>query len=103
MVTETIGVRELQQHASRVVRDVEQGRAEYRITVQGRDTGVVVTSAPTPRFGYGVTAAEAIAKGMWSRPIPEHIKQKMLSDIEAGREAEGYIGDGWAANDQSAA
>lgn len=94
MVTETIGIRELQQHASKLVRDVEQGRAEYRITVQGRDTGVMVTSAPSLSRSPGVLASDVMNSPWWQYKIPEDIRQKMLDDVEAGRDASGYVGDG---------
>jgi len=91
-----VGVRELQQHASRLVHDVEQGRAEYRVTVQGRDTGVALTQVGEIDVARVVTAADLIASPLWRHPIPEDIRQKMLDAIETGREAMGYVGDGQA-------
>jgi len=90
MTTETVGIRELQQHSSRLVREVEQGGVEYRISVQGRDTGVMLTKAPV--IVKGVTIAEAKRRGMWQHGLPEARKKALLDFIEAGREEMGYIG-----------
>jgi len=88
----TVGIRELQQHASQLVRDVENG-IEYHITVQGRDTDVMLTktSAMSPRTG--VSAAEAMNSAWWKRELPEATRQRLLAGIEAGREASGYVGE----------
>jgi len=98
MVTTSIGIRELQQNASKYVREVEEGRAEYRVTVQGRDTGVSLAKASAAPDGprYGVPLKDAIERGMWSRPISDDARQKMLAFIEEGRNAVGYINDGQA-------
>jgi len=87
-----VGIRELQQHASKIVQDVEQGHAEYRVTVQGRDTGVTLTKAPAARR-TGITVAELKKTDFWTRKWPEGVRKQLLDDIEAGREAVGYIGE----------
>jgi len=92
MTTETVGIRELQQHSSRLVREVEQGDVEYRISVQGRDTGVVLTKTTKP-LAKGVTAAEMMQSRWWSRELPESTRQALLEMVEKGRDAMGFIGE----------
>jgi len=46
MTMKIVSVSELQKHASRLVREVEQGGVEYHISVRGRLTGVVLRKAP---------------------------------------------------------
>jgi len=94
MSTTTIGIRELQQNASKLVRDVQEGRAEYSLTVQGRETGVVLAKAPQPKRQYGVPLTQALQSGLWRREIPADVKERMLASIEAGRDAMGVISDG---------
>jgi len=98
MVTATVGIRELQQHASKLVSDVGQGRAEYHLTVQGRDTGVRLVRAAETRPQRVVTAADLADSPLWRRSMPEDVRKRMLDDIESGREAMGYVGDGHASS-----
>ena len=91
MSVTTVGVRELQQHSSRLVRDVEQNDTEYRISVQGRDTGVVLTKN-SGRPVSGVLLSEVVARGLWRRNVPDEVRRQMLAEIEAGRDAVGFVG-----------
>jgi len=88
-----IGIRELQQHASRLVQDVEQGRAAYRVTVQGRETGVMLTKASGARVAATVTAAQVIASEWWQRELPDQVRLRMLAAVEEGRDAMGLVGE----------
>jgi len=92
MVT-NIGIRELQQHASRLVREVEQGQAEYRVTVQGRDTGVTLARSDSQPRTSGATMAQVLASDLWQYGMPDEARRSLLARIEAGREAMGYIGE----------
>jgi len=87
-----IGIRELQQHASKLVREVQTGKADYRITVQGRDTGVALTPAPTTP-GKPVASADPDHGGTWDSHVSPEAKQRLLDFIEKGREDMGYIGE----------
>jgi len=96
MVTASIGIRELQQNASKYVREVEEGRAVYRVTVQGRDTGVSLAKDTSGSESRGIRASDLAQSVWWRRQIPEDVKQKMLAFVEEGRDASGYVGDGHA-------
>ena len=98
MVTASVGIRELQQHASKLVLDVEQGRAEYHLTVQGRDTGVRLVRAAETRPERVVTAVALTSSPLWRRLMPEDARKQLLDAVEAGREAMGYVGDGQASS-----
>lgn len=89
MVT-AIGLRDLQQHASKYVRAVEQGEAEYRVTVHGRDTGVVLTKAAPHETSLGVPL-ENIGLAPWQTPMSDETKKALLAMIEAGRDAPGIV------------
>ncbi|MCL2781763.1 MAG: type II toxin-antitoxin system Phd/YefM family antitoxin [Actinomycetia bacterium] len=87
-----IGVRELQQHASRLIREVEQGRAEYRITVQGRDTGVILAASAGPDPAGSVPLVEAQRGRLWRDRLPQDTRRALLAQIEAQRDAMGLVG-----------
>jgi len=89
----TVGVRELQQHSSRLVRDVEQGVAEYHVSIQGRDTGVMLTKVQPTATHRGVPASQALSGPLWNREISEDARQQLLAWIEAGRDAMGSVGE----------
>jgi len=91
MTITTIGIRELQQHSSRLVRDVEQNDTAYRISLQGRDTGVILAKSATVR-PPGATVAELRRRGLWNNDLPQSAKDRLLEFIEAGRDAVGRIG-----------
>ncbi len=85
----SIGVRELQQYTSRVIRDVEAGD-EYEITVQGRPTGVVLTRILPPH--RGATIDEVRRSSLYSRP-DDDTRRALLEMVERRRDAAGYVGD----------
>lgn len=91
MVT-TIGIRELQQRASMLVRNVEQGEVDYRITVQGRDTGVRLTKEK-PVTVRCQTLANALTNQWWGQTISDEARQRLLDEIEAGRDAMGLVSE----------
>jgi len=91
MTVSTVGIRELQQHSSSLVRDVEQGNVEYRITVQGRDTGVMLTKAAATR-PRGVSLADVRRSGLWDSNLAQPAKDRLLEFIEAGRDEVGFVG-----------
>ena len=88
---DTVGIRELQQHASKVIRDVERTGREYEVTSQGRPTGVHISrreTAPAPR---GATLAQ-LKESLSTRPtISAGQRQALLDFVEAGRDAVGSI------------
>jgi len=88
-----IGIRELQQHASRLVHDVEQGRAAYRVTVQGRDTGVMLAKASDARLAATATASQVMASEWWQRALPDQVRPRLLAAVEEGRDAMGLVGE----------
>ena len=89
MVT-AIGLRDLQQNASKYVRAVELGTDEYQVTVHGRDTGVRLTRANTPEPLLGVPLNQ-IGLAPWQTPMPMETKQQLMAMVEAGRNASGFI------------
>lgn len=86
----SIGVRELQQHASRIIREVEAGEGDYVVTVQGRATSVVIAK------GAGDIAEGATAQQVLATPFAldrdDEVTRALLEMLEAGRDASGTIG-----------
>lgn len=87
---QTIGVRDLQQQASRVIRDVESGAQEYLVTVQGRATDVVIVRRE-PRHAGG-TVEQALASALADRQH-DQVTAELISGLEAGRDGAGVLGD----------
>lgn len=85
-------MRELQQHASRLVRAVEQGQAEYRVTVQGRDTGVTLARSGRRAPIGRVTLSQAVASGLWQGGSTSEARHDLLAQVESGRDAMGLVG-----------
>lgn len=85
-VTHTVGLRELRQRASDIVRDVEDGR-EVEVTVNGRVAARLVP-AHARRFRDPEALARAFATG--TRPDPE----AWARDIAAA--ADDRLRDPWA-------
>src|SRR5687767_4042729 len=80
-----IGVRELKEHTSAILREVRDHRTEFLVTYRGREIARLIPAAPAPasstevetfldemdriaaeigkRWPSGVTAAEAVSEG----------------------------------------
>ncbi|MGV9673073.1 hypothetical protein ACWDPV_21170 [Gordonia sp. NPDC003504] len=87
----TIGIAELSHRGSELVRMVEQDGAEFDLTRQGRDTGVVLTrksrlrSTPTAK----VVDLAAVLSG---NGLDEKQIQARLDEIDLGRDESGAVG-----------
>ncbi|MCL2803772.1 MAG: type II toxin-antitoxin system prevent-host-death family antitoxin [Micrococcales bacterium] len=92
-MTTSIGIRELQQHASRLVRAVEQGQAEYRVTVQGRDTGVTLSRSTGQAAASPVILAPGLASELWQGSLADDARRLLLANLEAGRDTMGLVGE----------
>ncbi|MDR0283785.1 MAG: type II toxin-antitoxin system Phd/YefM family antitoxin [Propionibacteriaceae bacterium] len=84
-----IGVRELQRELSRVVREVEDDGATYRITLQGRPTTVVLGRTPTHR-GASLTAVRGSAL---YEPKPPGVAATQLAELVRSRDRAGRVGE----------
>jgi len=91
MVT-AIGLRDLQQNASRYVRAVQDGDDEFQVTVHGRDTGVILTRASSSKSGIGVPLGR-VGLVPWQTPMSDETKQELLAIVEAGRDSSGFIAE----------
>lgn len=80
----------MQQHASRIIREVEAGESEYRVTVQGRATSVVIAKATSDLTG-GATAEQVLAAS-FALDRDDETTRALLEMLEAGRDASGTIG-----------
>jgi prevent-host-death family protein len=93
VAVEIIGVRELQAHTSRIVKNVQEDAKEYRVSVQGRDTGVVISLGAQRRPARrGASAAEMLASPLYTDTKPEGIAREQIAIVAAGRDASGRIG-----------
>jgi prevent-host-death family protein len=89
---ETIGARQLQAHASRIVKNVQQDAEEHRVSVRGRDTGVVISlDARRKPARRGASAAEMLASPLYTDTKPEEVARGQIAIVEAGRDASGGI------------
>jgi prevent-host-death family protein len=86
-----IGIRELQQNASRFVREAENG-TEFEITSQGRPTGVTLAKVKQPRR-RGATLEELLASQNRRPQLSDEAAARLLRFVDEGREAAGYVGD----------
>jgi len=94
-VSETVGLRELRHNTAAIISAAEAGQ-EFRVTVRGKDTGVVIAiQPPTPpaERRRGATLAQIRQTGLHTRTTSAHYQQTMLDMIERGRDEAGRVGD----------
>ena len=94
-VSETVGIRELRHNIADIISAAEAGQA-FRVTVRGKDTGVVIArqpSTPPAERRRGITLAQIREAGLHTRPTPSRYQQTMLEMIERGRDVAGRVGD----------
>jgi prevent-host-death family protein len=98
MQDESIGIRELRQHASRIIEAAELGTT-YRVTNHGKDTGVLIGKGDASRRGAeperrrGATPDQIVSTGVYDSPKPESYEQEMLRIVERGRNESGRVGE----------
>ena len=92
---ETVGIRELRHNAADIISAAGAGHA-FRVTVRGKDTGVVIAKQPpTPpaERRRGITLEQIRQAGLHTRPTSEHFQEAMLDMVERSRDAAGRVGD----------
>ncbi len=90
MTTTVIGVRELQRDTSRLVREVEEHGTAFRVTLQGRQTPVMLKREEVER--EGVSVAALLASGLYQRK-PAEVAAAQLAEVESSRDRAGRIGE----------
>lgn len=94
-MSETVGIRELRHNTADIISAAEAGQA-FRVTVRGKDTGVVIArhpSTPPEERRRGITLAQIKQAGLHSRETSDRFHDAMLEIVERGRDAAGRIGD----------
>lgn len=94
-MSETVGIRELRHNTAGIINAAEAGQA-FRVTVRGKDTGVVIAKQPpTPpaERRRGITLDQIRQAGLYTRPTSAHYRQAMLEMVERGRDGAGRVGD----------
>jgi prevent-host-death family protein len=91
----TIGIRELRQHASRII-EAAEGGTTYRVTNHGKDTGVLIGKQQHAQHDAaeertGASPDQIIASGVYDSPKPETYEEEMLRLVERGRDRSGRI------------
>ena len=95
-VSETVGIRELRHNTADIISAAESGQA-FRVTIRGKDTGVVIARQPTTppaERRRGVTLTQIRQTGLHTRPTSDRYRQTMLDMLEHGRDAAGHVGGG---------
>ena len=97
---ESIGIRELRQHASRIIKSAEDG-AEYRVTNHGQDTGVTISRRHVPAANVssrqasgGASPDRVQVSGVYDQQRPVDYENLMLALVERGRDASGTVDTG---------
>lgn len=94
-MTEPVGIRELRHHTADIISAAEAGQA-FRVTIRGKDTGVVITRQIPERPAQrrrGISLTQIRQAGLYTRPTSTHYRQTMLDMVERGRDTAGRIGD----------
>lgn len=94
-MSETVGIRELRHHTADIISAAEAGRA-FRVTIRGKDTGVVIAKQPTTlptQRRRGITLAQIKQAGLHAGPASDRFEEAMLEMVERGRDAAGRVGD----------
>jgi prevent-host-death family protein len=78
-----IGVRELRQQASEVIRRVREERAEYVITYQGRPVAILLPLDASQAEKEMVQAGKRAVLGHWERYelLAEELRRAWLADL----------------------
>jgi|SRR5882672_3527439 prevent-host-death family protein len=98
MQDESIGIRELRQHASRII-EAAEGGTTYRVTNHGKDTGVRIGTGDAsrrsaePERRRGATPDQIVSSGVYDSRKPESYEQEMLRIVERGRNESGRVGE----------
>ncbi|WP_428340151.1 type II toxin-antitoxin system Phd/YefM family antitoxin [Mycobacterium sp.] len=94
-MADTVGIRELRQNASEIIKAAEAGQA-FHVTVRGEDTGVVIAkraSMPPAQRRRGVTLNHIEQAGTYAQTAPDGYEEAMLEMVERGRDESGRVGD----------
>lgn len=94
-MSETVGIRELRHNTADIINAAEAGRS-FRVTVRGKDTGVVIAKQPpTPQAERrrGITLGQIQQAGLHTRSTSDRFQETMLEMVERGRDAAGRVGD----------
>jgi len=94
-VTDTVGIRELRHNTADIISAAEAGHV-FRVTVRGKDTGVVIAKQPPTspvERRRGITLDQVRQAGLDTRPTSARHQQAMLDMVERGRDAAGRLGD----------
>lgn len=94
-MSETVGIRELRHDAADIISAAEAGQA-FRVTVRGKDTGVVIARHPLASPAErrrGITLAQIQQAGLHTRETSDRFQDTMLDIVERGRDAAGRVGD----------
>jgi prevent-host-death family protein len=84
-----IGVRELREQASEVIRRVRQDRAEYVITYQGRPVAIILPLDAGRAEKEMVQASKKAVLGSWERY--ERLAEELRRDWPADLSTQGVI------------
>lgn len=93
-MSETVGIRELRHNAADIISAAEAGQA-FRVTVRGKDTGVIIAKQPLPppvEVRRGITLDQIRQAGLHARPRSDRFEEVMLEMVEQGRDAAGRVG-----------
>jgi prevent-host-death family protein len=94
-VSETVGIRELRHNTADIITAAEAGES-FRVTVRGKDTGVVIAKQPPTTQAErrrGITLAQIQQAGLHTRPRSDRFQEAMRELVERGRDAAGRVGD----------
>jgi prevent-host-death family protein len=93
---ESIGIRELRQNASQVIKAAKNGIV-YRVTDHGKETGIVIgkqlSLADPVEERSGVTPDQIANSGVYDQPRPAGYQEALLEIVERGRDQAGRVGE----------
>ena len=95
-MSETVGIRDLRHNTADIISAAGVGQ-EFRVTVRGKDTGVVIAKQPPTATSTerrrGVTLTQIKQAGIHTRPTSPRYQETMLEIVERGRDTTGRVGD----------
>ena len=90
-VESTIGIRDLRQNASQVIKDAQRGTI-YHVSLQGRDTGVVIAAqGDGPGTRPRGASLERARQSALYRGRDDAVTRKQLQQLERSRDAAGHV------------
>jgi hypothetical protein len=105
MVTDVIGVKELQKTVSHVVRAVQKEDRAFEVSVQGRPTGVLIMRKRGSAKTGGATVAQMLSSPLYSTPKDDDVMDAQIAALAQARDDAGFIAgrwlnDGWEQREQ---